>query len=87
MKRKILVVDDDGDMCKMMAEYLREEDEYNIDVTNGVTSAISFMKSNDYDILLITVKNMPGLDGKSQEGGMDLLRYVRMPSLYHRRLL
>ena len=79
MKPSILVVDDDGDICQMMAEFLRG-DGYNIDVSNGVTSAISFMKSNDYDILLID-KNMPGLDGKSQEGGMDLLRHVRAKSI------
>jgi DNA-binding NtrC family response regulator len=79
VKRRILVVDNDADMCNTIAEFLRK-DGYHIDVTNGVTPAISCMKSKNYDILLID-KNMPGLDGNSQEGGMDLLRYVRMQSI------
>jgi len=79
MKPRILIVDDDGDMCNMIAEFLRN-DGHNIDVSNGVTAAISCMESNKYDILLID-KNMPGLDGKSREGGMDLLRYVKTQSI------
>ena len=79
MKRKIMVVDDDTQTCTMIAEFLKR-DGYRIDVSNGVTPAISRMKSKDYDILLID-KNMPGIDGKSQEGGMDLLRYVREQSI------
>ncbi len=79
MESRILVVDDDGVMCNMIAEFLRK-DGHNIDVSNGVTAAISCMDSNKYDILLID-KNMPGLDGKNQEGGMDLLRYVRAQSI------
>ena len=79
MKRKILVVDDDTDICNMIAEFLKK-DGYSIDVSNGVTPAISCMKSKNYDILLID-KNMPGIDGKSQKGGMDLLRYVRTQSI------
>ena len=63
----------------MIAEFLRK-DGYTIDISNGVTAAISCMESNKYDILLID-KNMPGLDGKSQEGGMDLLRHVRSQSI------
>lgn len=79
MKPKILVVDDDGDICKMIAEFLRR-DGHSIDVSNGVTAAISCMETNNYDILLID-KNMPGLDGENQEGGMDLLKYVRTHSI------
>lgn len=79
MKRKILVVDDDTDICNMIAEFLKK-DGYSIDVSNGVIPAISRMKLKNYDILLID-KNMPGIDGKSQKGGMDLLSYVRMQSI------
>ena len=63
----------------MIAEFLKK-DGYSIDISNGVSPAISCMKSKNYDILLID-KNMPGIDGKSQKGGMDLLRYVRTQSI------
>ncbi len=79
MKPRILVVDDDTDICNMIAAFLRK-DGHNIDISNGVSAAISYMESNKYDILLID-KNMPTLDGKSQEGGMDLLRRVRAQSI------
>ena len=79
MKRRILVVDDDGDICNMIAEFLRNHG-YNIDISDSVTAAISCVESNKYDILLID-KNMPSFDGKSQEGGMDLLRHVRTQSI------
>ena len=79
MKPRILVVDDDGDMCNMVAEFLRK-DGHNIDVSNSATAAVQCMESNKYDILLID-KNMPGLDGKNQDGGTDLIRYVRAQSI------
>ena len=75
MKPKIMIVDDEESIRDLIAEFLRN-DGYDIDVSDGVDTAMSFMKSKKYAIILLD-KNMSGLDGKSNEGGMDLLRHIR----------
>jgi DNA-binding NtrC family response regulator len=75
MKPRILTVDDDVIMRDMLNEYLTEVG-YDVDVSDGVSTALSLIESNEYEIILLD-KNMPSMDGKSDEGGMDILRYVR----------
>ena len=75
MKSRILIVDDDIVMCEMLSKYLTGGG-YSINVSDGVKTALSLMESNEYEIILLD-KNMPGLDGKNNEGGMDILRNVR----------
>lgn len=74
MEAKILVVDDDGMMRKMITASLQRFG-YEVDAAEGVKPAMKMMKGSGYDIL-ITDKNMPGLDG-SKEGGMYLLKYAK----------
>ncbi|MBW1842358.1 MAG: response regulator [Deltaproteobacteria bacterium] len=74
MEIKILVVDDEDTVRDLIAEYLRRTG-YTIDVADGVNSAKELINTTKYDII-ITDKNMPGLDG-NDEGGMDLLLYAR----------
>ena len=74
MEIKILVVDDEDAVRDLIAEYLRRIG-YAIDVADGVNSARELINTTKYDII-ITDKNMPGIDG-DDEGGMDLLRYAR----------
>lgn len=75
MKPKILAVDDDAVMRDMLYEFLSELG-YDVDVSDGVESALPLIESKEYEIILLD-KNMPSMDGKSDEGGMDILRYVR----------
>jgi DNA-binding response OmpR family regulator len=74
MEIKILVVDDEDSVRDLITEYLRRTG-YTIDVADGVSPARELINTTKYDII-ITDKNMPGLDG-DDEGGMDLLRYAR----------
>jgi DNA-binding NtrC family response regulator len=74
MKPRILVVDDEEAICTVIEKFLTGEDIL-IDVSDSLKGAISLLKSNYYDVILID-KNMPGtndLDG----GGMELLRHIR----------
>lgn len=75
MKPRILAVDDDIVMRDMLQEYLTEVG-YSVDVSDSVEASLSLIKSNEYEVILLD-KNMPSVDGKSDEGGMDILRYVR----------
>ena len=77
MAGKILLVDDDHDVRRMLHDFLEAEG-HSIDTAQGVSAAMELMESNDYDIMLID-KNMHGLDG-NREGGLDLLRHVRLQS-------
>ncbi|MBN1545978.1 MAG: response regulator [Syntrophaceae bacterium] len=74
MKPRILIVDDDEAIRKVIAEILKDEDLV-IDVSESLSGALGLLKSHPYDVILID-KNMPGTDGAG-EGGMELLRCVR----------
>jgi len=74
MDTKILVVDDEESM-RMLLKGLLKNPRYNVTTSDGVSSAIELIKSEDFDII-ITDKNMPGLEG-GQEGGLDILQYSK----------
>lgn len=57
----ILIVDDDPHFCETLKDDL-EEMKYNISVSYNGKQAISYIKENDVDIILIGVK-MPELNG------------------------
>lgn len=77
MDAYILVVDDEDSMRELLATYLTKEG-YHVDAATGVQSARELIDSKEYDIMLLD-KNMLGADG-NQEGGIELLRYVRSQS-------
>ncbi len=78
MAGKILVVDDDDGVRSILDTFLKTNG-YSVDTAEGVDAALKLMEFNDYGIMMID-KNMPGIDG-GQDGGIDLLRYVRSRSL------
>jgi DNA-binding response OmpR family regulator len=79
LKSRILAVDDDTVMREMLSTYLTGVG-YGVDVSDGVKTTLSLIESNEYDIILLD-KNMPGLDGKGHEGGMEILRHVKAQML------
>ena len=58
--KKILVIDDEIDICNMLKEYLQMEN-YIVYTANDGISALSQIK-NQPDIILLDI-NMPGMDG------------------------
>ncbi len=76
MEPAFLIVDDDQIQCTLYKEYLNDL-RYRTDTANSTKEALELIKTNNYDIILAD-KNMPGSDGRSDIGGMELLKYVQL---------
>lgn len=76
MKANILVVDDSDLSLKQVDKFLKKTG-YDVSLAEGAPEAISLLEENPFDIV-ITDKNMPGLNSISDEGGMELLKYLQM---------
>jgi DNA-binding NtrC family response regulator len=64
MAEKILIVDDEPDMLKLLKMILTEKTSYEIASTNNPFEAIEIVKQGGLDIVIADLK-MPGLDGIS----------------------
>jgi len=62
MPEKILIVDDEPDMLKLLSMILREKTPYEISTTNNPLEAIELAKKGDFDLVISDLK-MPGIDG------------------------
>jgi DNA-binding NtrC family response regulator len=58
---RLLIVDDEPDICENLADILCEEG-YQVDVAHDGESALKLVESNAYDVALLDLK-MPGMDG------------------------
>jgi ActR/RegA family two-component response regulator len=72
MDARILVVDDDPDIIKMLEEAFSRSGYY-VDVAGDVAQAMTLLGIREYDVL-VTDKN---LDDNEEDGGLRLLRYLR----------
>ena len=59
---KILIVDDEPDMLKLLSMILREKTSYEITTTNNPIEAKELVKQGGFDLVISDLK-MPGLDG------------------------
>jgi len=75
MELRFLVVDDEQLSLKMISDYL-EDMGYSIETADSGKTAVEKLEKHDFDII-ITDKNMPGIDEDTDEGGMHLLKYIR----------
>jgi DNA-binding response OmpR family regulator len=75
MTERFLIVDDSELTRDLLITYLSDF-EYEVDSAEDVSSAITLLESHEYDIV-ITDKNMPGIDLEDHEGGMTLLEYIQ----------
>ena len=66
---KLLLADDDDELCEMLAEYLRDEG-FDIDVAHDGEAALARAAGGDYDLMVLDVM-MPKLNG------FDVLRELR----------
>ncbi|MCS7163970.1 MAG: response regulator [Thermodesulfovibrio sp.] len=62
MAEKILIVDDEPDMLKLLSMILKEKTPYEIITTNNPIEAVQLIKTIDFDLIITDLK-MPGLDG------------------------
>jgi DNA-binding NtrC family response regulator len=62
MAEKILVVDDEPDMLKLLSMMLRDKTGYEVTTTNNPLEAVELAKQGGF-ALVITDLKMPGLDG------------------------
>lgn len=64
MAEKILIVDDEPDMLKLLKMILTEKTPYEVVTTNNPFEAIEIAKQGNLDVVIADLK-MPGLDGIS----------------------
>ena len=62
MAEKILIVDDEPDMLRLLSMILRDKTSYQITTTNNPIEARELVKQGGFDLVLSDLK-MPGLDG------------------------
>jgi DNA-binding NtrC family response regulator len=62
MAEKILIVDDEPDMLKLLSMILRERTAYAVTTTNNPLEALDMAKTGGFDLVISDLK-MPGLDG------------------------
>ncbi len=70
MAEKILIVDDEPDMLKLLSMTLQKKTPYHVTITNNPVEALTLAKSGEFDLVITDLK-MPGLDG------MELLDAVK----------
>jgi len=68
-KKRILLVDDDLELCEELAELLRDEG-YLVDNTSDALKGAGLVRENRYDVAILDFK-MPGLSG------VDLLKTIK----------
>lgn len=72
MPAKILAVDDEPDMLKLLSMIVREKTQHQIVTTNNPLEAIEIVKQGSIDMVIADLK-MPGLDGSEL---LDAIREV-----------
>jgi CheY-like chemotaxis protein len=70
MAEKILIVDDEPDMLKLLSMTLQKKTPYQVTITNNPVEALTLAKSGEFELVITDLK-MPGLDG------MELLDAVK----------
>ena len=62
MPEKLLIVDDEPDMLKLLSMIIKEKTPYEVVTTNNPLEALEFAKTGGFDLVISDLK-MPGLDG------------------------
>lgn len=62
MPEKLLIVDDEPDMLKLLSMVIKEKTPFEVVTTNNPTEALELAKQGDFDLVIADLK-MPGLDG------------------------
>ena len=70
MTKKLLIVDDEPDMLKLLSMIIKEKTPYEALTTNNPLEALELAKQGGFDLVIADLK-MPGLDG------MELLEAIK----------
>ncbi len=70
MPEKILIVDDEPDMLKLVNKIIKEKTQFETVSTNNPVEALDLVKKGGFDLVITDLK-MPGLDG------IELLEAIR----------
>lgn len=62
MPERILAVDDEPDMLKVLSMIIREKTPYELITTNNPLEALEIVRKGNFDMVIADLK-MPGLDG------------------------
>lgn len=62
MPEKLLIVDDEPDMLKLLSMIIKEKTSYEVTTTNNPLEVLPLVRQGHYDLLITDLK-MPGLDG------------------------
>ena len=62
MPEKLLIVDDEPDMLKLLSMIIREKTSYETVTTNNPLEALELARQGGFDLVIADLK-MPGLDG------------------------
>jgi CheY-like chemotaxis protein len=68
---KILLVDDDKDMCESLADVLTLDSDYSVSFTTNPTKALELVKVENFSLIVIDFK-MPEMNG------LELLKRLKM---------
>lgn len=60
-KNRVLVVDDDKNICELLRMYIEKEG-YEVSIANDGNSAVKFFEKRAFDIVLLDIM-LPGMDG------------------------
>jgi DNA-binding NtrC family response regulator len=74
MAEKILIVDDEPDMLRLLGMILKDKTAYAITTTNNPFEALELAKTGQYDLIISDLK-MPEL------GGLELLKRIRQTGI------
>lgn len=72
MLEKLLIIDDDAELCEMLSEYLRKEG-FEVESVQHGTRGLERARAGDYQMIVLDVM-LPGMNG------FDLLRELRTSS-------
>ena len=74
MKPRILVADDETDVCEMIKEYLDERG-YEVNIAVDGKTAVHLIEKNPSYAVAILDENMPGLTG------LEVVKYIKVKKL------
>ena len=69
MNERILIIDDDQDLCALLSEYLQLQG-FDVETIHNGTEAVAHLKGEQYDVLVLDIM-LPGTMG------LDVLRTLR----------